>query len=150
MILRKRSLQKQHLLKLYSQEILPLLSAQVGYFSCLSYLMFFSNCLLHLLQSIRANVGMYINMYHGMYYCTFWVFEPIISYFILFSFALFLYLFSIGGIPCANDDGNQFTIKKYDKSIQQSLNLDSKFLPCSITTWRYVPLSSLIIDNYFP
>ncbi|XP_014495103.2 uncharacterized protein LOC106757036 [Vigna radiata var. radiata] len=41
-----------------------------------------------------------------------------------------------GGIPCANDDGNQFTIKKYDKSIQQSLNLDSKFLPCSITTWR--------------
>ncbi|WVZ21669.1 hypothetical protein V8G54_008991 [Vigna mungo] len=40
------------------------------------------------------------------------------------------------GIPCANDDGKQFTIKKYDKSIQQSLNLDSKFLPCSITTWR--------------
>ncbi|XP_047166549.1 uncharacterized protein LOC124835622 [Vigna umbellata] len=41
-----------------------------------------------------------------------------------------------GGIPCVNDDGKQFTIKKYDKSIQQSLNLDCKFLPCSITTWR--------------
>ncbi|QCE13986.1 hypothetical protein DEO72_LG11g984 [Vigna unguiculata] len=41
-----------------------------------------------------------------------------------------------GGIPCVNEDGKQFNIKKYDKSIQQSLNLDYKFLPCSIVTWR--------------
>ncbi|KAL9314268.1 hypothetical protein ACSQ67_019720 [Phaseolus vulgaris] len=94
MILRKRSLQKRHLLKLYLQGNLPLLSSQ------------------------------------------FLGFEPIILYFIPLSFALFLSLSSLGGTPFANADCNQSNIEKHDQSIQQSLNLDCKFLPCSIATWR--------------
>ncbi|XP_068482514.1 PHD finger-containing protein 6-like [Phaseolus vulgaris] len=41
-----------------------------------------------------------------------------------------------GGTPFANADCNQSDIEKHDQSIQQSLNLDCKFLPCSIATWR--------------
>ncbi|KAK7354229.1 hypothetical protein VNO80_19688 [Phaseolus coccineus] len=41
-----------------------------------------------------------------------------------------------GGTPFANADCNQSIIEKHDQSIQQSLNLDCKFLPCSFATWR--------------
>lgn len=148
MILKKRSLQKRHLLKLYSPENLPLLSTQVGYFSCLMF--FFSIvCCIYFSPFKQMRACMLIFIMVSITHIALFVFWT--HHLVFYSFFFFCFsLSSIGGIPCVNEDGKQFNIKKYDKSIQQSLNLDYKFLPCSIVTWRYVPLSSLIIDNYFP
>ena len=135
MILRKRSLQKRHLLKLYLQGNLPLLSSQVEYFSCLCYIWCFFPIVCCTYFSLFVEIWACI-----LLTLQFLGFEPIILYFIPLSFALFLSLSSLGGTPFANADCNQSNIEKHDQSIQQSLNLDCKFLPCSIATWRYVPL----------
>jgi len=64
-------------------------------------------------------------------------FEPIISYFIPFIFALS----SLGDIRRADAECNKSNIEKSDlRSVQENLNLHCKFLPSSFPAWRYVPL----------